>query len=556
MIPRRVPALAFTCAIVFGAAACTRVDTAAPGAVGGGGRSGHPNAWTKPGILRIANLSEPDTLNPLIGTQQIDSDIANFWAGTLLDYDDKNEYIPDLATAVPSLENGGISKDGKTIVYHLRPGVLWHDGKPFGADDVIFTWHAVMNKKNNVGSTVGYDVVAAIDKRDERTIAVYLKRPYAPFVATFFAPSASTYPILPAHLLAQYDNINAVPYNNQPIGTGPFIIERWQRGSKMVFKANQHYWRGPPKLKEIWYAPVPNENTIVTLLQSHEQDLEFNAAANNYAQVKSIRGFTTILTDFTQYGQLALNLRTPALSDVRVRRALWYALDVPRLIHDVSHDVNTPADTDQPKFLWAHNSDVARYGYDPAKAKALLDAAGWKAGADGMRTKNGQRLSLVIAGVSGSANGNAVDVLVQRNWHDVGVDAQVKLYTTALFFASFGAGGIMQTGKFDVGFFSWINGPDPDNSLLWMCDRFPPAGQNVYHFCNAALDRQERIALGSYDRRTRKKAYDAIQRIWADQVPAIIPWYSRRIGVVNSDLRNYRPAHAVSSFWNPYEWEI
>ena len=89
-----------------------------------------------------------------------------------------------------------------------------------------------------------------------------------------------------------------------------------------------------------------------------------------------------------------------------------------------------------------------------------------------------------------------------------------------------------------------------------MCDQFPPHGQNAFRYCNPALDRQERIALGSNDRAIRKKAYDAIQRIWASDVPAIIPWYARRISVANADLHGYRPAHAVTSFWNPYEWSI
>ncbi len=114
----------------------------------------------------------------------------------------------------------------------------------------------------------------------------------------------------------------------------------------------------------------------------------------------------------------------------------------------------------------------------------------------------------------------------------------------------------MQTSKFDLAFFSWLNGVDPDDSVNWMCNQFPPSGQNIYKFCDPELDRQERIGLSSNDRAVRKKAYDAIQSVLADRVPAIITWYVRRISVYNTDLKNYRPAHAVTSFWNPYDWEI
>jgi peptide/nickel transport system substrate-binding protein len=550
----RLCALGLMLGALCGATACTKVAPSGTTTVQAG-----PNAWTHHGLLRIVNLAEPDSLNPLVGNFQIDSDLAELWGGMLVNWNDRTELVPELATVEPTASNGGISADGKTIVYHLRKNVRFSDGKPFGADDVIFTWHAVMNKNNNVPSTSGYDLITSIDKRDASTIAVHLKVPFAPFIATFFAPSGLPLPILPAHLLARYPNLNQVPYNSQPVGTGPFIAERWQRGNKIVFHANPHYWRGRPKLDEIWYTPVPNENTIVTLLQSHQADLEYYGSATNYEQLSHIAGTTVRLTPFTQYGQMALNVSTPNLGDVNVRRALWYAIDVPGLIRDVTHGVNTQGYTDQPDFLWAYNPNVAHYGFDPAKARALLDAAGWKTGPDGIRVKNGRRLSLLIASSTGNAASDATNVIVQRDWHDVGVDAQVKTYVTSLFFASYGGGGIIQTGKFDVANFTWVNGTDPDDSVLWTCDQIPrpgESGQNVYRFCDPELDRAESVALRNYARPVRKKAYDEIQRILADRVPAIILWYYRRISVANSDLKNYRPTHAVSSFWNSYDWEI
>ena len=546
----RIAALAL--AGVCGLAGCSKVGTSseAGGAAGGG------NPWTQHGVLRIGNLQEPDTLDPEVGNQQIDSDLAMLWGGFFFNWSDQNQYVPELATELPTLQNGGISKDGRTITYHLRRGVTWHDGAPFDARDVIFTWHAIMNKSNNIPSTVGFDLVTAIDQVDPFTIRVHLKQSWAPFVATFFNQSGTPFPVLPAHILAKYPNIKQVPYNSQPIGTGPFSVQRWQRGSKIVFEANPHYWRGAPKLKRIEYDPVPNENTIVTLIQSHEIDLEYNGSAANWQQLKSVPGTRATLTDFNQFGQLALNTSSPLLADVSVRKALWYALDSPGIIERVSHGVNVPGYTDQPSFSWAYNPNVTHYNYDPAKARQLLDAAGWKPGADGIRTKNGTRLSITLAGVSGSANGTAVAVQAQRYWKDVGVEAEVKNYTTSLFFASYGAGGIVQTGKFDAAFFSWVGGTDPDDSTLIMCDQFPPNGQNVYHFCNKTLDAAERVALASNDRAVRKKAYDRVQAIMADQVPLVISWYVRRITVENTDLKNYKPAHAVTPFWNSWEWEI
>jgi peptide/nickel transport system substrate-binding protein len=529
-------------------AGCTRVGS------GGGPSSGNP--WTHHGLLRIVNISEPDTLNPVVGNFQIDSDLAMLWGGFLFDWNDKNEFVPDLATELPTLENRGIAPDGKTITYHLRPGVTWHDGVPFTADDVVFTWHAIMNKKNNVSSTVGYDLITAIDEPDPHTIVVHLKSSWAPFVATFFSQSSTPFPVLPKHLLAKYDNINQVAFNSQPVGTGPFIVDRWQRGSKIVFHANPHYWRGPPKLKEIWYTPIPSDSTIVTLLQSHEADLEYYASVNDYRELSHIPGTRVVVTPFTQYGVYSLNLKSPVLQQVDVRRALWYGIDSRRILADVTHGLYSPGYTDQPSFLWAYNPNVAHYAYDPVKARALLDGAGWKLGPDGIRQKNGVRMQLVIADSSGNTTSSALDLIAQRDWRDIGIDVSIKTYVTSLFFASYGGGGILQTGKFDVGSFSWLNGVDPDDSTQLMCDQAPPNGQNIAHFCNAEVDAQERLALSSNDRAVRKRAYDRIQAIVADQVPEILNWYVDRIAIANTDLKNYRPAHAVTSFWNPWEWDI
>jgi peptide/nickel transport system substrate-binding protein len=529
-------------------AGCTRVGS------GGGPSSGNP--WTHHGLLRIVNISEPDTLNPVVGNFQIDSDLAMLWGGFLFDWNDKNEFVPDLATELPTLENRGIAPDGKTITYHLRPGVTWHDGVPFTADDVVFTWHAIMNKKNNVSSTVGYDLITAIDEPDPHTIVVHLKSSWAPFVATFFSQSSTPFPVLPKHLLAKYDNINQVAFNSQPVGTGPFIVDRWQRGSKIVFHANPHYWRGPPKLKEIWYTPIPSDSTIVTLLQSHEADLEYYASVNDYRELSHIPGTRVVVTPFTQYGVYSLNLKSPVLQQVDVRRALWYGIDSRRILADVTHGLYSPGYTDQPSFLWAYNPNVAHYAYDPVKARALLDGAGWKLGPDGIRQKNGVRMQLVIADSSGNTTSSALDLIAQRDWRDIGIDVSIKTYVTSLFFASYGGGGILQTGKFDVGSFSWLNGVDPDDSTQLMCDQAPPNGQNIAHFCNAEVDAQERLALSSNDRAVRKRAYDRIQAIVADQVPEILNWYVDRSAIANTDLKNYRPAHAVTSFWNPWEWDI
>lgn len=507
-------------------------------------------------MLRIASIYDPDSLNPVVGNQQIEVDLSLFWAGYLFNWNDRNQFVPELATEVPTLRDGGISRDGKTIVYHLRKGVRWQDGAKFTADDVIFTYRAVMNPNNNVASRTGYDVIASIRKKDDYTLIVRLKRPWSPFVASFFTLSATAYPVLPAHLLAKYPDINHVPYNQRPIGTGPFRVVEWQHGTLVRMVANPDYWRGPPRLREVDFHPIADSNTILTQLRTHEIDLDFNAARAQIAEFRAIDGDRVDLVPFNAFNQIAFNVSNPILRDLAVRRALAYASDRPTLIDDVTHGTQLPGEGDQPPGLGWANPRLRPIPFDPARAGRILDADGWHVGPGGIRSKAGSRLALSIAITAGLAEDVAAAVVLQRDWRALGVDVTIKPYVSSLYFAPFAAGGIVQTGKYDVAIYVWFSGIDPDDSTLFMCDQFPPAGQNTYRFCNPALDAAERRALASYDPIVRKGAYDAIQSILVDRLPFLNEWFVRRVNVYNEDLRNFRPAHAGVEIWNPWEIDV
>jgi len=536
-------------ALAFAPLGCTKVSTES-------GPPGGAHPYTHHGVLRMGENYDPANLNTLLTTDQTTIEISMFWAGYLFNWSDANRWVPELATQVPALDNGGVSKDGLTITYHLRKGVNWQDGAQFNADDVIFTWQQVMNPNNNVGGRTGYDLISRIDKLDDYTITVHLKRPYAPFVATFFTMGSTPYAILPKHLLAGSADINRAPYNNLPVGTGPFKVVEWHKGSSITLVANPHYWRGPPKLKTIEYHIIPNDETLITQLRTHEIDFTYGASQSQVPELRTIEGVNVDLNPFTLFAMLAYNISRPMLSDVRVRQALAYATDRTSIINKAAHGVPVPSDSDQPAFLWAYNANVAKYPYDPARAGALLDAAGWKLGADGYRYKDGKKLELTAAGTAGSAIDRAVFGVVQQNWKAVGVDLIEKQYSQAIGFANYAEGGIIQTGKFDVAFFSWVNGVDPDDSVFTMCDQWPPVGQNVYHYCNPKLDAAERIALRAYDQPTRKKAYDEIQRLLSVDQPFLVIWFNRRVNVYNTDFKGFKPAHAVTQFWNTWEWSI
>jgi peptide/nickel transport system substrate-binding protein len=539
----------FALVLATALSACSRSDT---GTTGSGGR----HSWTQPGILRMASLVDPDTLNPLLSASQVSVDLSMFWGGYLFNFDDRNELVPELATTVPTLANGGIARDGRTITYHLRRGVTWHDGAPFDAGDIAFSWRAIMNPATNAQTRTGYDDVSAIDTPDRYTAVVHLKRSFAPFVNTFLTMSSTPYPVLPRHLLAKYHDLNQVAYNSAPVGTGPFIVQEWHRGQTLRMIANPHYWRGAPKLKEVDYRVIPDSNTLATSMQTHEIDFWYNAQSTLYPTASKIAGTHAVLTPFTQYSQIGFNTARPVVADPRVRRALAYATDRQHLIDLVTFGVETRGDGDQPSSSWAHDPHLPAIAFDPAKARALLDAAGWHVGPDGIRVKNGQRLRLEDANITGNAVGSRLAILLQAAWKDVGAELEVKNYSSGIALANAQSGGIFQSGKFDVEFSSWVNGIDPDDSTTLMCDQFPPNGQNIFHYCNPQLDAAERIALTSNDQAVRTAQYAKIQRIIVDEVPFINSWFWRRFDVLSDDFHGYKPAHAVTTFWNTWEYSI
>ena len=207
-------------------------------------------------------------------------------------------------------------------------------------------------------------------------------------------------PILPEHILAKYNDdkgsFNTAPFNSLPVGSGPFKVVAWHRGQDVELVANPDFYLGAPKLKQVIYKILPDENTAVTQLQTHELDLLALGTGLKWPDYAALaadprNGLKAMRVDAFAWSHVDFNLKQPIVSDLQVRRALAYATDRGEIINKVQHGSGIPADTDQqPHYSWAYTTDVTHYPYDPAKAKALLDADGWKAGPDGIRVKNGQ----------------------------------------------------------------------------------------------------------------------------------------------------------------------
>jgi peptide/nickel transport system substrate-binding protein len=552
---RRAIAAVFTVIAVGG---CTKVSN------GGAGNAGAAHAWTVPGVFRFSEFSDPKNLDPALNSATPTLDLSMFIFSWTVRYDAKARPFPDALTEIPTVANGDVSRDGLTLKYKLRPNMKWQDGPPVTCNDLKFTWQVVMNPHNNVVTTDGFKDIGSIDCSNPHVAVIHMKKLYAPFLQQLWAVNGNA-PILPEHLLAKYNDdkgsFNTAPYQSLPIGSGPFKVVAWHRAQDVQLVANPDFYLGKPKLKEVIYKILPDENTAVTQLQTHELDMLALGTGLKWPEYAALaadprNGLVAVRVDAFAWSHADFNLRHPVVSDVQVRRALAYATNRGEIIDKVVHGSAIPANTDQqPHYSWAYTDDVAHYPYDPAKAAALFDADGWKLGPGGIRVKDGQRLEFTLSTQTESTNGKANETVLQRQWREVGVQADVKNYPTSQFFDN-SANGILQGGHYDVALFSWVGAADPDDSAIYSGDNLAPHGQNAMFWTNRAATDAMNDALKTIDQSRRKRDYVTVQQQLALDVPTIILYFNRVPYVYNSDLKGFDASPVIAAFWDPWNYSI
>jgi len=533
--------------------ACTKVGTVTET------NGDRQNAWTKPGVFTYAEPTDPVLLNPILAASAPVLDLSMLLYSYAVRYDDKSNPVPDALIEVPTIENGDVSKDGLTLKYKLRPNIKWHDGVKMTSKDLWFTWKCVMNTHNNVVTTDGYKDIGSIDYSDPLVAVIHMKRIYAPFLQQIFGVNGNA-AILPEHILAKYNDdrgsFNKAPYQSAPIGSGPFKFVQWQRGAYVRMEANPDFYLGRPKINEITFRIMPDENTMATQVKTHEIDMAVHATGSQYAQYQNVPGVTLISPPVFTYDHIDFNLRRPIFSDVRVRQALAFAVDRKGILDKVSHGLGTLTDTDEsPEISKAYNPNTMHYPFDPAKARQLLDAAGWVAGPDGIRVKGGQRFAFVYSTQTESQNGKAVQAQVQSEWHDIGAEVTVKNASTTLFFDNT-AKGVLQGGNYDVAGFAWGGAADPDSSAVYSGDNFAPHGQNALFWNDRVATAALNDALSTVDWARRKRDYFTFQERFASQVPSIVLYFRKEPLAYNADLKGFKPSPVISPFWDPWDWSI
>jgi peptide/nickel transport system substrate-binding protein len=492
--------------------------------------------------LRIGLRSEPSSLDPL----ELQGSMATFVGGVayayLLTSDGSGRLVPDAAREVPTIANGGVSRDGLRITYHLRPGMRWQDGVPITARDCAFTFSAIVNPLNDVASREGYDRVSSVDVINTSTLVVRLRRPFSPIVDLFLT-TASNYPILPAHVWGAYRDLNRAPFERRSVGSGPFELTGWQHGEQMMFAANDTYFDGAPGFKRLVVLFIPSDTTMLNELRTGELDAVPNmddpSIVSELRQIPRLRVYVHRLSGIMA---LVLNVRNGATTDPHVRSALEQAIDVARITHNASDGVYSSGDALRGMF-GRYFHPTRDLPYDLSAARATLDAAGWRVSPEGTRERNGQRLSLVLAISNAAAMNAVIAVQIQSELREAGIDVVIRSYAPAEFLAPAASGGPLFGHTFNLALIPMIFSPaGPEAGSYLTCGQRAPEGLNFSGFCDPAWDKLYEDSVRSFDVSRQDSDVAAMEREFTLQTPWIPLYQLRGIAAMPERLSGFAPS--------------
>jgi peptide/nickel transport system substrate-binding protein len=506
-------------------------------------------AQTRGGTLNVGLTYDIDTLN-VYSTGYL-GDVQAAVVEGLLAPDQQARYVPVLATEVPTLENGGIElvDSGKKmkITYKLRSGVQWHDGHPFTSADVKFTWEAVKDEKFIAESKDGTEDVEAIDTPDDLTAIVHYNT-----VAPDFASTLFTFGILPKHALEGRD-LNTDAYNEKPLGTGPFMVKEFKRGQYVLTERNPNYWRKDdngerlPYIERIVFKIIPDSNTLITQLKSGELGLVYQVPYNQAKQLDGVAGLELLKAPLLSWQHLDFNFKTAkALQDLAVRKAIAHAINRDTLVRALGGYPIPIKSVVVPIFDF-YDPDTPSYAFDAALSAKLLDEAGYKRGSDGIREKDGERMSYRIVGQAGRSDDEIVEQVLIAQLKAVGIEAKIDNKSGVAFREA------RYKGDYDLLYSRWITSADPVYSVFFGT-KGPNNGQG---YSNLSLDAVLAKLENTLEPAERKKHASEMQRILADDLPTIP--LTTNVGVIakTTKLKNFVPNPTnMTNFVDTSHWSL
>jgi peptide/nickel transport system substrate-binding protein len=514
--------------------ATTAPTTAAASAVAPTTSASSASSAAPAGTVTIPLISNP-TPNPIVlpgGLSSILLDKNLF--GQLVRPDaNGGTPVPDLAT------KWDISADGKTYTFSLRPGVKWHNGDPFTADDVKFTFDLMLDKKSNSAFINNLGPFTSADIVDPMTVKLNLSSPYAPMLTML----AYNVMIVPKKVLQGQDINQPVEFIKNPIGTGPYKWKEFVSGDHVTLVANPDYWDGPPKIGTVVYKILPDLNTQVAQLRAGQIDVVMLEPS----QVDALQNVPNVVINAasqTNYQYLSINNSNPLFADKNVRQALAYALDRDTMVKSVLRGKGTVGNGPiSPPMGWAYPQDVKPFPYDTKKAQDLLAQAGWQL-QGGKLMKGGQPFKFAILLDVGNPTRKDQALVAQQTYQKLGMDVSIDSQDFNTWYD--------RTGKsqYDMFVAYWITPPDPNALVNGYSD------DNSDKYKNPAVDdlfEQGKVSTSQADRKT---IYDKMQQLIYDDQPDVFMTFPPEYRAFSKRLQGYASIGIRDALYYTYKWTL
>ncbi|RJT51004.1 ABC transporter substrate-binding protein [Rahnella variigena] len=486
----------------------------------------------------IAGISEPQGIfNPYFFVNGWDENVTNVIFARLIDWDSQGKLVPGLA------ESWTVSPDGKTYTIKLRHDLKFSDGSPLTAEDVAFTLTVLYDPKydGDTDITLAHitggdeykqgkaDSISGLKVIDPLTLQVTTTQPGATTLQKIGGPVLSKAYYGKGYTRGNLDYLRTL--HGKPLGNGPYVYDKYIPGQEIRFHANANYYRGVPPTPRFIYR-VTNPSTNFQLFQTGDTDYDaFTSRPDDIEQLKML-GFANInLYGSSDYSKIEFNVRRPALQDVKVRQALIYGLDRQKLIDVVYQGYGSVAIEPIAPISWAYNTDgVNPYKFDPAQANKLLDEAGWKAGSDGIRVKDGKRLELTLL-VSKKVLNDALIPIAKENYQKIGVLLKPQVVDFNALMSQ------RKAGNYDLASFSTSTLNDPHDGVWdYYSTESTESGYN-----NPEVDKLINEGNATLDIEKRKPIYHELYKVLANDPPVILLGNRKILSASSARVTGFKP---------------
>jgi peptide/nickel transport system substrate-binding protein len=457
-----------------------------------------------PNTFVEASIGDARRLNPVIANDGASGTIIEQVFNGLVKYDKNIKVVGDLA------ERWDVSNGGKTITFHLRKGVKWHDSVEFTADDCLFTYHKFIDPNVVTPYSSSYMDISKAEVVSKYVFRVTYREPFSPALESWATG------MIPKHLLEGKD-INTDQFNRHPIGTGPYKFKEWISGQKIVLDANDDYFEGRPNIDQFIYRIIPDSSTMFQELLSGGVDM-MSLNPLQYLRKSETRRIRENYVKFrypaNAYTYMGYNLRNPLFSEIKVRQALSYAINRQGIIDGILLGLGRPCTGPFSYVSWAYNPNARSYDYDPERARRMLAEAGWKdLDNNGILEKNGKPFRFTIMTNQGNTERIRTAEIMQQNLKTLGIDVNIRVMEWQAFLDQ------IDKRSFDAIILGWSMGRDPDIYDIWHSSKTKKGEYNFIGYKNAEVDRLLVEGRRTFDMEKRKKIYFHIHAILAEEQP-------------------------------------